>query len=1497
VEAAKRKVDTDILHENTCSNPPSPPFTKGGKVIFPFATGWGRELPPLKKGDIGGFILLFLSLLISLLLCNVSPATADTLVGGVITTNTVWTPASAPYLVTSNVIVQNGATLTIESGVTLYVSPAVNIVIENGALRASGTTVLPVIITSDKDISGGTPAPGDWGQIRFLDNSNDANTILEHVSIRYGQGLVMQSASPTLNYVSIEHMSGPAITVDLNSFPAGTGNSAVNNAMDVILVPPGEMLSTGTWGFLGIPYYLEGVVSIGQAPQIITISPAFMNQGDTVDAVIVGNRLSGPETLTFSGTGVQGQFLPGGSATLLPVRVSIADDAALGARTFDLQVAAGLVSSAATTIFIRPAVPIITSVNPATILVNRPPVVVELTGKFYSSQSVVLLDGVELPATFTDDKHLSAEIPTQSVAGLKGIQVRNPDPLNPGGYIYSDTFNITVALPKFTFAPDTLTMRQGENGTLNLTIPFAAPAGDVLVSLTSTAPATATVPSSITIPEGASAVDVTVTALNTGITHDSIVEIHANQLNWTGGKATVTVRPPPTINLVPTSILTGQGFQVFLTVSLTDPAPAGGLNVTLSAAPANIISLPSAVTVPAGATQAQVTITAIAVGNATVSAASSGSGYIPGDVSAITVRPVSTYDIGPVINKPVGVVLTPPPPPPPSSKTYSPVEGMPVGVALGPVITGLTPDRGAIGTNGLSVRINGSGLSTASAVSFAPADGITVQGGSLTAALDGSYVEVSIDIASSAPVGYRVVVVSTSSGMARPAAAGTNIFKVTYQPPQLWSLLPNYGVTGTTFALQVNGRNLQEASKIEFIPPDGISIGNPPSVDSAGILATVNVTIAPGAATGIRVVRITTPGGSTESTETAANRFDIRTTAGTTYAPVVSGMVGVMLESPDLPPVPKTYSPVESMPVGIAIGPVITNVSPKSGAITTQDLLVQINGKGLETATDVSFAPATGITIRSGTFTASPDGNSVSVRIDIASDAPLGDRTVVVTTPSGTARPASAGANQFKVTLLQPEILGMLPIRKEVGSTFTLTLHGKNLASSTLVNFIPAAGITVANPPAINTEGNIATVQVIIASDAPVGDKVVTITAPGGTTTSTPSAANTFTVTALPGVVYEPVTSPLVGVTIETAPLPPVEKTYEPFVSREVGVVLTPPPPGPAPETAYGPVSSRPVGVTIGSLITGISVKAMEPGNTIDVTLTGIGLDQINGIDVLPADGMTLGTWNIAPDGLSVTISLTAASDAPKGPRFIIPLTASGQVSIANQAANLIYVGPRPSFTSIDPILQPVGTAFTLTIHGTDLKYVSAVRFEPSEGIIINSTPSIDVTGTQVTVDVIIEGTAQGGQRVVIITTPYGDSSSVASAANTFTVYRETGWNLPDEYDSSVAYLSPPHSPIKRPGAGPSTLPSGTSDENRGGEEDRFILTTNYMALRLLWEKFQHGQSDSVLVRWDASPTDEDFKSTDNMAGIYASSALYSLNILDRGPPTTRQGGDGIILR
>ena len=136
---------------------------------------------------------------------NFSKAQSGTNVSGTITTDTTWSVANNPFTLMGNVFVQNGVTLTINPGVTVYLN--------DHSIRVSGT--LNACGTSDNRISFISLTPTLWssdGIIDFLPGSSNwnektqAGCLIQNAIITYNQpvpAIYIDSTSPKVSNCSI----------------------------------------------------------------------------------------------------------------------------------------------------------------------------------------------------------------------------------------------------------------------------------------------------------------------------------------------------------------------------------------------------------------------------------------------------------------------------------------------------------------------------------------------------------------------------------------------------------------------------------------------------------------------------------------------------------------------------------------------------------------------------------------------------------------------------------------------------------------------------------------------------------------------------------------------------------------------------------------------------------------------------------------------------------------------------------------------------------------------------------------------------------------------------------------------------------------------------------------------------------------------------------------------------------------------------------------------
>jgi hypothetical protein len=200
------------------------------------------------------------------------------------------------------------------------------------------------------------------------------------------------------------------------------------------------------------------------------------------------------------------------------------------------------------------------------------------------------------------------------VAGTYVVQLIVND-----GFANSDpkTVTITAGLKTITLTPNPLNLAANSSGTLTITLGDVAGPGGVEVKLASSDPNIVSLASSVTVPENSTTVGVQVTSHAAGSAF-----ILATATNFTPGSANVNVSSVGiTITLESNTI--GVTGAVNGTLTLSNPAPPGGVVVTLSASPAGIVSVPATVLIASGTT-GSFTVGGLAIGAATITANAPG---------------------------------------------------------------------------------------------------------------------------------------------------------------------------------------------------------------------------------------------------------------------------------------------------------------------------------------------------------------------------------------------------------------------------------------------------------------------------------------------------------------------------------------------------------------------------------------------------------------------------------------------------------------------------------------------------------------------------------------------------------------------------------------------------------------------------------------------------------------------------------------------------------
>lgn len=1272
-------------------------------------------------------------------------ASAQTQTGGVVGVDTVWRAAQSPYVVTSDILVQNGATLTIEAGTVVYMGTNTRFAVQSGALKAIGTAQLPIKLTSQKLQNNQTPAPGDWKQLTFSTGITNT-TQLEYVQIEYGQGIVVVGASPIFNYLTIRNNQGAAITSDLTSSPSGVGNQASGNTSNAIVVPAGDIAGNVTWGVRGIPYLVSsGIVSVGITPKILSVLPRNLQRGETQTITVTGSRLSGLTQPGFDLSGLSAQMLAGTTDNQAQMLITAASNAALGTAALTATADAGELRfpNAFSVVAVQPR---LTSVTPSTLSTKQGDAVITLNGQNFTHDAVAYLDADALVTTNISATEMSAIVPNQLTDVVKSIELHTPNPAGGAAFV-SNALSLTIITPPPVVSGITPgALRRGETVAFQI-----AGTGLNAVSI-----AAANASLSISDPV------LTPTLATFKLTAAADAPLGAQRLTLTNSagsaSATLTVNPAlPTASVVPTPIAVppdGSSRQFGIQLSFADTVSH---TFTVTAADPSVVKVSTAsLTIAAGQVQAIGSISGLKTGVTSLTLVSPTLGtlslpvYVTADFLGLNTG------FSPLL----GVVLTPPTVVQPQSGSAMAKN---LGVVYGNVVQNVSPKNFATDSGTSTLTLTGSGLEGAISLALKPADGVTV--GSVTVAADGKTVSVPLTVATDAPVSTRQVILSSATGPYPVARPDADRIQITLPHPEIWSIDPLFGTPGTpNLSVIIRGKNLQAVQSLTSTPADGITFGSSPTANADGSQLTAVMNIAPSAALGSRVITVNAQGSSSGTTPSAANTFTIINTPTSTITPVASPMLGVV-KLDDTPPPSQTLGLV-SPSLGVAYGSVAKSISPSARAIG-ESFTLTVQGAALQGVTAVSFAPATGITV--GTATITEDGQSLTVPVSIAADALQTVRTVKLmagAAPIAFFRPANAA---FTVTAQVPVIESTDPLSLQLGAApVTMTLRGKNFQNAQSVRFVPADGMTVANPPTVDASSTQLTINVSASSAAAAGKRAVIVTTPGGESSSELSVANTVTLGNT--LSSTGLFSHLLGI-VKLEPAVPVSTIYDSLVAPNLGVVFGEQAP---PANPLALVASQPLSVALGPVASAVQPTSLVRSSSRVLTISGASLDGVTAVSINPSQGITLGTpVEVSVDGRQVTVPVSIASDAPMTVRQVLLSAGAAKVAFANPASATVQIASDAELpiSSISPILSTTGSLLTLTVRGQNMQNATAVMASPGTGLRFDSQPTVSTDGTELTIRLQIAGDAPLGARVIQVITPTTASSTQGSPANTFTIY------------------------------------------------------------------------------------------------------------------------------
>jgi YD repeat-containing protein len=764
---------------------------------------------------------------------------------------------------------------------------------------------------------------------------------------------------------------------------------------------------------------------------------------------------------------------------------------------------------------------------------------------------------------------------------------------------------------------------------------------------------------------------------------------------------------------------------------------------------------PASLSIAPGQTSGLASITGVSAGSTTLSLTSPSLPAVAAPVFVTAEFAGINTSHAPLL----GVVLEMPPAPPPSQSIQLGARAD-VGVVVGGHLRDIAPQAVPQGSS-VTLTLFGKGLDTAAAASLQPADGVTL--GSLTVAPDGLSATLPASVADNAPATLRQLVLTDAAGNRFPAArADSDRLLIAYPAPVVESITPVFGTVGAPVGVTLRGRNLQQG-KVQLSPGAGIQVDGSPVVNADGTAMIFNLGIGSFTALGEHRVTVFTPGGVSTAVKGPENTFTVVTALNETITPIAAPQLGVVLQA-ETPPSSQAFS-LEASQVGIALGPVVSGLSPRAGIIgETANLSLQ--GQELTGVTTLTFMPADGIALQS--LTPAADGKSVNASVAIAANAPKTMRTVKAWAGVTGIPFSDARQSQFQVTAPIPRIDSVTPVNLAVGTgPVALSVRGVNFKDASLVSVSPAAGITLSQPPLVNADSSEISVNVTVAANAAAGQRVVTVTTPAGTTDSLAIPANTLNIVNTLGDVLTPIQAPALGVVkLDDTPPPTIDSLS---AAPDVGVLLQTELAPPATQDIF--LGNTRLGVVVGAAAMAVQATPLSPGVSGTLSVSGVGLAAVASVSASPATGITLGAPVLQPDGLALSVPITLATDTPVGVKELKLSDGTAPVPFSEVAASRFIVATgEPRIDSISPILARQGDTITLTVRGAHLDNAS-VLIEPAAGVVLGGAPVISADGTHLTLGVFLPADAALGGRVIRVQTPGGISTDQAEPANTFTVF------------------------------------------------------------------------------------------------------------------------------
>ncbi len=391
----------------------------------------------------------------------------------------------------------------------------------------------------------------------------------------------------------------------------------------------------------------DGTTNV-QATLTITPAPSLSSVTVNPTTVVGGNGSTGTVTLTFPATlpGITVALASDNGAAVVPTSVTVPT----GATTATFPITTTAVSSAATAhisgtyngvtptpaaLTINPLAISSVSVNPTAVAGPNPSTgTVTMAGPAPAGGITVSLQSNSSAATVPATVNVAANASTATFpVTTLGVSSSTPVTITASyaGANVTATLTVNPLLSSVSVNPTAVVGPTSSTGTVTLAGP--APAGGISVSLQSNSSA-ATVAASVNVAANATSATFPVTTLAVASSTPVTITASYNNVNVT---ATLTVNPLAlsAVSVNPTSVVGGNPSTG--TVTLTGPAPTGGISVSLQSNN-SAVTVPASVTVLANTTSITFTATTVAVTTSTAVTITASYGGV-NQTATLTVTP------------------------------------------------------------------------------------------------------------------------------------------------------------------------------------------------------------------------------------------------------------------------------------------------------------------------------------------------------------------------------------------------------------------------------------------------------------------------------------------------------------------------------------------------------------------------------------------------------------------------------------------------------------------------------------------------------------------------------------------------------------------------------------------------------------------------------------------------------------------------------------------